>query len=527
MQTLQVNNGFAQHIAFLVKLLKLDTTIQIKSQNTTFDFTAYKNAYSYAKNKLQEEATTYIELDLFEYYLASLTIVSPQQSEESDQEITGADLLETQNNFFLFLHTQDIIQSLHLFIKDEYASRNLIGWAITYFYERPPSPGEVNYTYNYCKWNDDWPGANIKPKHNESIDEDTIYIFPWLLILHFSQEGRSKLLHKQFISVFRTGRIALNKPALPVLFYGHFEEADQSSHSLILDCPYTDVFIHTWNKRHTRLLKRERMDATSLQAIYDPISITVEDIYMSNRQFSFADDFDLIFLRNDQEHDDATKYVNARLYSLKKAWELMKATNITYRGAIAFASECTCYVFDYFKIVSNITEPRWMRDPALWLPAGCRRCDIEAKWPHLCRTKVHGEHINNLSCRWFYAPTEIADRVCQLIDHTLILAQESVSINTANYMNYPHVKFGKFVYMQTNFETHPMRCFHEGRLFRDFAEDVFCITSSGILSEYVDMSINYTVQQTKSNIAPLPSNNPGSSNVIPPLKFKCKCWCGH
>jgi hypothetical protein len=243
----------------------------------------------------------------------------------------------------------------------------------------------------------------------------------------------------------------------------------------------------------------EAFDYGRLVGTYRPRKIEIDDLESKRWQFSLLDDHNVLFFHNQQQHDDASFYENADLYSLYKASLLVKQYELekgfTYDGIIKIPFIFDVKHFDFWGICQNLrtigTTGR------IWLPdCGCKQCVREVNWPYKYVEKKHSEHLNDINVYWMYGKRHVMLHACELYLHAFALADDVLDENIANYVNVAkHRKFREFVYLFGNdyvdkkvYEVNdlPMRVqgFYKQNLYRRYMSNYFCVVSDAIRGEF-------------------------------------------
>lgn len=480
MINIHVDNIYACHLGFFAFLLKLEYNIITPSSNLLFDFynTDYKYYYTKLINILNKETLTYLELGFFDYYLKNnLNIFTSVQTPGIDIYIPN-DPFKFNNITDMFIPCISKIEQaeyylrqaldtilpvkLDLYFVDRNENRNIISWTILNMYNRSVSPEELKRHYYHN-------GFNLR---------DKIDLFQWLLILYFCPEGRLHNYHLPFFLIIKEIRHQLLIPVTALILSGFTEDfiTYYDSHKVFIDNPYIDIYIHTWSTRGDRYeYHTEQTDINDLINLYNPINIQIEDIH--THEFSYVNDFDLLFFKNTQEHDDASRYLNPRLYSLYKAYELIDTTK--YKIIMRLNFNMNIINFDYKQICMDIS-----RDAFYVNNKGCERCDMEITAPLYYTEKSHPYHFNDIGSLWFYANVNIGSYACKLYSNLYNITYDAYQTNVANYLSIPYRQYRKFVYILGKNDT--VQCLYEPTLWKIYMKEYWCLSSKSISFTFIE-----------------------------------------
>lgn len=514
MINIHINSIYACHIAYVAWLLKLEFNIISSDSNKIFDFnnTGYTVYYQRMVNKIYEEHKLLFEPAFFEYYIKNNFIFYPTPPNNGiDIIITSTvSIKDVEYDFYNQLHNNGILsniykyESLGTFIP-YIASINEI---ILQIFNRVATQEEIDYYFIH----------NGSGLYNFN-DSKFTNMFTWLHILYFSIEGRNNNYHLPLISSFKASKFLINlKYARLVIilsgysrdFIDHFP-----SHKNIVENPYLDIFIHTWNHKGPRYeYINELTDIQNLTTLYNPTSILIEDCRIMKQTFTLIGKINPIFLIwGGQEGDDATHYINAKLYSTWKAHSLIEEyeliNNISYDGIIKLNFNLNITNFD-FKAISHDILPNIfnIQQNGLFVPnnfydnefnpfvqpytiGGCWKCNIEAKYINYNFIPKHQYHYNDISHSWFWANRLIGKKACNLYLNVLQIMLDNHSNNILNYPNVKHKQYRDFIYIQEPVDyqgkvysiddiNKKVICFYPERLMREYMINNACISSDNI-----------------------------------------------
>lgn len=525
-----VDSVYACHIAYLCQLLKLDTHRIISSNaNKTFDFgSLYGSYYQRMLDKLQERTDVVLETVFFENFLKNTYTFSsiPDTAQGSISLIVtnNSSILAAQTQFFTLLDTNNIILDLHKYDTDFYAYRRVLTWGIQTILGRSPLPNEIDELYLLNAvglWDTNHPNLTN--------------LFSWLHILTFGTEGRSLDIDLPYINAFRSTKytLPLKKPTFAVLVSGHMRDYENriNNHRVFTHNPYMDFFIHTWTQRGPRyeFLHTSPLDTVALSQAYPACISLIEDESTLLQGFSLRSVLNPIFLHHGQQGDDATRYVNSKLYSLWKAFTLAQQyesqTGTTYKAIMKLNVNVMYDRVNFAKMIVDVSTNPWGHAKnALYVPniypkklqglvnsfnpcrqpftgGGCSRCDLEAKYVHYTYVPQHPYHHTDICETWWYANRLVGQKAAELyLSATSIMLTNHTS-NLAAYPNCHYRQIHEFVYMK-----HPVQyqkrvysvddqswdvlCFYPERLMREHMKGVYpCVSSSNITGQLSEFDI--------------------------------------
>lgn len=472
---IHISNNYAYHLGFFAHLLKLDYDIITTIKTLNFD-NNYKSYYSKMLTILYQETNMYFELTMFEYFLIhnisikdsiqtpGINIYIPDTpfrfNTITDKFITNISCIE-QAEYHLrkALSDNNIISNLQYYFVDRTIHKEIIAWTINNMYNRVPSMKEIEKHYY----------------HNGFDSKQKIDLFPWLSSLYFNKEGQN-MGHAQIYSdIVKKNRSIFKIPVCAVVLSGFVEDylTHYESHKIFINNPYIDVYIHTWKKRgHRYNYITEDTDIQDIKNKYKPIDMQIE--ILDSHSFSYIGKFDNIFLKYLEEHDDATRYINPRIYSLYKCYKLVekyeKENSVTYDGIIKVNFDLEIINIDYKSLCQDILVP------ALYVSEkGCSECDREKKVnvKHL----NHGEHYNDIGHLYFYANRIIGEKACKTYLNAYDFTLNSYAKNMILYPSIKHKRYREFIYI----DDRKIECFSESTLLKTQMTNYWCLTSKTIL----------------------------------------------
>ncbi len=513
---IHINSLYACHIAYLAYLFKIPNVNIISSNsNKIFDFetSGYKSYYKRMIDKQYEDTQFYLQdVGLFEWFIKNqFTFYASEPTPGITITITNnSSLLDAQTDFFNQLEINNIINDLNLYESnytfDGY--KRVIKWTIETILNRTATVSEQDYYYLH----------NGLGLYNPIHDDKFINLFTFMHILYFGTEGRSLNLHLPWITVFKANKFQMNLtiPRVAMIFSGHSRNYTDflASYKKIIDNPFIDIFIHTWIHQGPRYeYVNTEIIQSQLSTDFNATDILVEDESLKKYIFSLKGKITPIFLVWAQQGDDATRYVNSKLYSTWKAFTLIEqyeqANNILYDGIIKLNFNLEVTTFDFENIVKDITKnPLNIYKNALYVPethpepfkhpktGGCILCKKEAEYPLFNYIPNHPYHLNDICTTWFYGRRDIVKKACELYLTAETILNNYHSSNIANYVNVPHKVYREFIYIQfpehyqgkiynvnngITSENRTVTCFYPERLMREHMKTNTCISSNRII----------------------------------------------
>jgi len=508
---IHVNSIYACHIAYIAWLLKIDFNIISPISNKTFNFstTDYYAYYQRMVNKIYEEHILLFEPALFEYFIKNTFVFY------SVPPVPGTDITVTINtsikaveyDFYSQLYNIGILPNLYQYeLRGTFvpyiASINEI---IQQLFNRPAIQTEVDYYFTHL-------GSGLYNFNDPRFTN----MFTWLNVLYFSAEGITNNLQLPLTSSFKASKflVTLQNPRIAVIFSGYVRDFIDHfpTHKIIVDNPYLDIYIHTWTLRGPRYeYVNELADITTLTNLYNPTSILVEDARPMKQTFTLLGKITPIFLiRGGEQGDDATHYINAKLYSTWKAFTLIQnyetLNNVEYDGIIKMNFNLDVSTFNFKGIINDImpnlfgapknalyaaNQPIEIKEFQPYTSGGCWKCDVEARYIHYSYIPNHPYHFNDISQSWFWANRAIGEKACKLYLSALQILQNNHSSNLANYQNLNFKQEREFIYIEnpTDYQgkvysiddvNRKVVCFYPERLMREYMINNACVSSSNI-----------------------------------------------
>jgi hypothetical protein len=507
---IHINSIYACHIAYIASLLKLNFNIISPIINKTFNFltTDYYTYYKRIVDKLYEEYSLLFEPALFEYYIKNnFTFYSTNPVNDTDITITvNSSIKNVEYDFYTQLNSIGILPNLYQYeLKGTFVPYiATIGEVIQQIFNRPVTQIEIDYYFIHL-------GSGLFNFNDSKFTN----LFSWFHVLYFSPEGQTNNLQTPLITNFKSSKflITLTYPRIAVIFSGYVRDFIDHfpTHKIIVNNPYLDIYIHTWILKGPRYEYVNTLtDITTLTNLYNPTSILVEDARPMKQTFTLLGKISPIFLIwGGEQGDDATHYINAKLYSTWKAFTLIKAyetsNNVRYDGIIKMNFNLDVTNFNFKGIISDIT-PNLFNEPknALYVPnifgatekqpytgGGCWKCDVEARYIHYNYIPNHPYHFNDISQSWFWANRIIGEKACELYLSAFQILQNNHTSNLANYQNVNFKEYRDFIYIQSPSDyqgkvysiddiNQRVVCYYPERLMREYMINNTCVSSSNI-----------------------------------------------
>lgn len=474
------NNKYACHIGFLCHLLKIDATVVADVANQAYslkDDPEYILYYSRVLNNLYRESNMYMSLEFLQYYISVKSNYETSTAFPIDLVITETSLPLAESQLYSFLVSQNIILVATTYTNELFPRPPFMNWIYNEYLGRPISSTEIAFWQMNC----------VAHKVN---------VCCFIMILIFNDEGMSLLLHIPFYNEIKFAKYNIpGVPNIAVIFHSYSRNYLQrftSHYKYIIDNPYFDVFIHTWNDRgHKYEFQLEKINATQVQSIYQTKAFATEDIWSKLKPaFSLVGRMFPIFLENDQDKGDATQYINAKLYSIQKAFELIKEYEVengfTYMGIIKLGFDIDITAVDMKMIVEHMnTGNMYFRD-------GCSKCDKEV----YNIPKKHLDHSDPLDLTWYYGNRIVIEDALNLYNNAQTIAESFQTSNMNNINNVAHRQRLDFVYVYkpeiNNIWSDMNRrvfCYTEQRLMREQLKSIKCKTSKAIGCEIITPAV--------------------------------------
>jgi len=478
-------------------------------------FDGYQAYYQRMLNILAERTDAYYEVALFEWFVINqftLYDVGSEGGIDIDMSISYSTIKETELYFYKLLVQAAVVTDLDKYETDFDAYRNSIQWSIRTVLNRDPTDAEVQDVY-------------IKNALGLWSVDDVRFtnFFTWLHILYFGQESRTNGGDMPWANAFRPLKtiLPLTFPKFALLLSGHSRDfmAQYTSHKVFVNNPYIDIFIHTWTKKGPRYeYEQAECNAALLSSLYQPKRMLVEDENPLKNTFSLRDRFRPLFLTWEQQGDDASRYVNSKLYSLWKALTLMETyeaeNSLSYDGIIKLNFNLSVTTFDFRGIIQDIGQNVFgITKNAMYCPpnpypmaakaGGCWKCDKEVGYAGFNFTPRHANHLNDVSTYTFYANRTIGKKACELYLSAVEIYQNHHSTNLTNINNVPHtVKaiHGNFIYIRLpdifhgkvideNHISKKIFCYYPEVLMREHMAANVCLTTSNIIGTFTNFDV--------------------------------------
>lgn len=342
---------------------------------------------------------------------------------------------------------------------------------IQHFIKRPCKHQEL--LYHICN------------NHNKQIN-----VFSWICILLTCNETKTLGYRDTFIQIYKS--LPKHNIRIAVIFCGFIRNYKLESHMSIINNPLVDIFIHTWDdtgfKNNARLINRlwlsdknMNIDIDTIKKEYRPVKILVENNKSLLNSFSLVNKISPIFLYSGQAKDDATKYINSQLYSLKQGYNLIceyeTENAMKYDAIIRLRFDFEIMYLDWPGILDDIT-----RD-VVYFPhsacnnhrhygggGGCMSCD---------KMISHKKHTNDICDIWFYGKRDLVCAICELYDMGLQIMIKNHEKNMEYFKNQTSyvIKDG-FVYITSTKDIEEKYvAYYPERLIRECLMGVPCKSS--------------------------------------------------
>ena len=521
------------HVYIVAKLMRIDVVLVTPGVLDA----SWQQEYEYTLEKLLEWTKHHQEWALWHQYISSIQVAPPNPSYTDIYVQDGNTLDETITNFLQALEDSGSVIGLSGYLKNSVSNRKAIKKTWELVLGRTPGDYETEF------WNERTGSMlSVRQYNLDNTRAAHIDYFTLLMLLTWSGEGRGLGLHLPYVQSFRTairGGLSVTIPRTAVILCGHSRDyfKHTATHKAFIDNPYCDVFVHTWLHKGPRSYTGEgsgtifeHIDTALLQQTYAPVKLQIEDLEPMRPTFTMLDD--PLFFNMKQQHDNASFYVNAGLYSFWKASLLVKEYEqehgFTYGAVMKMSFIYSITTFDYKTIcdqLQGVGAPRKQLEPSncgcsypkkevysappplsidgvlatcitcIYMSAGCNRCTMERGWPYLASAKIHSEHANDLGVIWMYGGRAQMLSAAELYLHAYAIAESVKDDNIEAYVNVAKMrKYREFVYVFGeeyvnkkiyDIDDLPMRVqgFYYDNLFRMFLKDVFCVASEAIKGE--------------------------------------------
>lgn len=341
--------------------------------------------------------------------------------------------------------------------------------SIRHLLGRNPSPQEISY-------------------HTKNNAENNIDLFAWICILNACPEAKDR----GYRDFFARGQ----GPRIAILFAGYVRNPKIQSHAQILDYANADVFVHTWDeiglKNERRLIDKKWIanggpstDVREISRAYRPCAIEVESNVVKLDSFSIVGYIRPIFLYSGQARDDATRYINSQLYSIHRAYMLMREKEdregFRYDAILRMRFDYEVRNFSWSGILEDIERG------GVYFPhgacnrhkhpgggGGCLSCDSGVE---------HDRHTNDICDLWFYGSREDAAKACELYLGAFDIVRDyhEENLKALENQNSYHPDEKGFVYVSKteDIETKYV-CYYPERLLREHLKGTQCKSSRRI-----------------------------------------------
>jgi hypothetical protein len=356
-----------------------------------------------------------------------------------------------------------------------------IEWCFKYFYNIEASIDEIEYHVN----------------NNKNVD-----LLEWLFTIYFCEESRNSGLIRVFENV------PVDNKRIAVIFCGHTRKLEKviNTHKQIIFHPNYEIFIHTWDNTGTKSrnlwykhwllpdIDQENITEEFVKNSYKSIDIIMENNSLLLNSMSFVDKINPLFLFESQARDDASKYINSQLYSIYKAYTLVKKheeeTGKLFDGLIKLRFDMVISSLNLKNIILDIPNT------AVYFAAasccnhghfkgggGCLSCDNEGHF------KLHDKHTNDICDILFYTNRILMEYTCNIYNNALDILRKNLRRNMELLSTLPHERDKNFIYIKGNNIEGEVVCFYPERMLREHLEQYHCKSSHNIKGHIYDSSV--------------------------------------
>jgi hypothetical protein len=357
---------------------------------------------------------------------------------------------------------------------------SFIKWCIKHFYNRNASDSEIDIHVTYNSTNN-------------------ITLLTWLFTMYLCEEGKQYGVNKSL------ELLHYNDTKIALLFCGHIRDlqAVVHTHTQLVYHPNYDIFIHTWNDtgiksrdlwyKHWMLPNQISVEKTYVNDFYHSIDMLVEDNKTMLPKLSLVGKINPIFLFESQARDDASKYINSQLYSIYKAYTLVKNyeknSGIQYHGVLKLRFDMDISHLSQKNILND------MKHTCVYFPhghcnnhrhfgggGGCLTCDSETD------TKLHTKHTNDICDIWFYTNRRLMEYTCSMYNYVLDILKKNHQNNLNLLATLGHDRIDPFVYIRGSAIEGDVVCFYPERMLREHLAQYHCKSSMHIQGKIFDSS---------------------------------------
>lgn len=460
------DNIYACHIAFVCHLLNLDYIIVTSNSNRDVDFRThpeYEEYYMKVLTNLKRETGEYITLEFLEHYIKnninSVYSVTPNLAATASIVLPSTSMMQCEKELYTLLISNGIFVDAVTYTNELLPDNAFMSWIFSEYYHR------IMLTQEHAFWYMN----NVAHKIN---------VVAFSLICIFSREGKNAGNHLPYYTAIRAAKYTVpGIPNIAVAFHSFtrfYEERYNSHKKYLLDSPYIDVFIHTWTDRGVKYeFQLEKINEGPLLNAYSPKGFKSEFIWDKLKpEFSLVGKMYPIFLEIDQDKADATQYINANLYSINQALELIKeyeaANGFIYDGVIKLSFDLEITALDVQQIYADIQED------IFYSRKGCKRCEYEK-----CLPRNHDVHTNNIDITWYYGNRNVMEEAMSLYNNAYHIALMYHLSNIDNINNVAHRQNLDFIYIFK-------KEFNE--VYTDINTRIVCYTPQRLMKEHM---VNY------------------------------------
>jgi hypothetical protein len=476
MITVTVNNKYAYHIAFCLYMIKANYVVYTDQNYDILEDHDYICYYNKVIQTLSNETNFFLPYGLIVYIMKHKlnVLITPNIGDiildKHDCCKCGQSLIDIEKELYKKLHTQYMFFNINVF------PTNIINWAVQLYYNRAATNKEIAF-------------------YNMKVASIKMNIMTLLLILRFHTEGVNLGLDQYFIdNILESKYTNPGIPNIAVIFSGYtrnYIERSVSHINFLVNNPYIDIFMHVWTDLgHKYESKLEKINPADLIAKYKPKEFASEFVWNKLKpDFSLIGKLNPIFLDNSQDKADATQYVNANLYSIKKTYELIQlyesVNHFEYNGIIKWNFDTDVSSLNMMEFWEDICKP------SLYFRKGCELCDRDKCVNHANNLN---SHKNNLDTSWYYGNRELMGQALTLYLDAFTIAQTNQIKNMQNLANVEYFQELDFIYLykpiesQFNLNT-IILCYHPHFLMKYHLNLITCKTAKHISGNIIHQAV--------------------------------------
>lgn len=464
----RVDNKYAYHIAFCLYMIKADYVVYTDQNYDILYDHDYICYYNKVIKTVSNETNFFLSFGLIVYIIKhKLNVIIDTNNadiilDEPECCHCGEGLINIEKKLY---------NRLHMFYNiNIYPRNNIINWGIQLYYNRPATNKEIAF-------------------YNMKVASLQMNIITFLLLLRFHTEGVNLSLDQFFIyTILESKYTNPGIPNIAFIFHGYsrnYIERSVSHIKFLVQNPYIDIFMHVWTDLgHKYEKKLEKINPQDIIDKYKPKEFASEFVWDKLKpDFSLVGKLNPIFLDNSQDKADATQYVNANLYSIKKTYELLQiyesANQFTYNGIIKWNFDTDVSSLNMMELWEDICKP------SLYFRKGCELCE---------KNKCANSHKNNLDTSWYYGNRELMGQALTLYENAFTLAQTNQSKNIQNLSNVEYFQELDFIYLYKPVESEfnmntVILCYHPHFLMKYHLNLITCKTAKHISGNIIHQAV--------------------------------------